>query len=56
MVFDSEKDKKLVMHVLHNYPMEGPYHKLAPAVQELSDLLRNVIAGTVKEVKNDKAK
>jgi len=42
MIVDSIEDKNLLLHVLANFPMTGPYLKIGPVVKQLDVLTYKV--------------
>jgi hypothetical protein len=52
MVFDNEADKKMVLHVIANFPMSGPYVKVAHATKELDALTRRVEQASIAQATN----
>jgi hypothetical protein len=56
MIIDSEQDKKLLLHVLANFPMTGPYKQIGPAVKELDNLTYRVEQAVIAVSCNPKEK
>lgn len=51
MVIDSDADKQLLLHIINNFPMSGPYGQVAEAIARLNELRQTVEQAEVKEIK-----
>lgn len=48
MVFDNKSDKQMILHVIDNFQLQGPYTKVAQAISELAALRLRVDQAAVK--------
>lgn len=52
MTFDNEQDKKMVLYVLANHQLDGPYLKVSQVVKALDALTLKVERAKVVSVDN----